>query len=177
MSKFHTKRGVPMSAAMSLVLEKAQAQGYELKSLVHGVRIMGTDVVCSDTWNGLYLCRTKTSGFVREDLGVAQLKPADQGCWRVCVDSYATDPEGAAQQVKNIAALAAKKGYLVGLFEDEQAEVEAPAEEVVEVAAPEEPKVAASPKERAMRRKKGKAKPKVEDEAKFDALDAAIANL
>lgn len=173
--KYHTKRGVPMSAAMSIVLDKAVQKGHELKSLVHGVRIMGTDVVCSDTWNGLYLCRTKTSGFAREEHGVAKLKPADQGCWRVCVDGYATDPEGAAEQAKDIMALAAKKGYLTTLVEDEQAEVveEPKAEPVAE-----EPKAAASPKKRAGRRKKGKGKPKAEDkQPDLDALDAAIADL
>jgi len=189
--KHHTKNGTPMSAPMALILDAAIAKGFETKPLKYGVRIMGTDAVCSDYWNGVYLCKTKTSGFTREELGCAVLKPTDQGCWGVCVDTYATDAEGAAAQAKDIVTLAAKKGYLTGLAEsfgiDLAAEevVEAATEEVVEVAAEpevapepkaEEVKATESPKKRVGRRKKGKAKVK-EAAAPEAELDADLASL
>lgn len=169
-----TSRGVPMSGAMSIILNKAVAKGFELKSLVHGVRIKGTDVVCSDTWRGLYLCKTKKSGFVREELGCAKLQPTDQDCWGSVVESYLTDAEGAAMQAKDIMALANKKGYLLPLADGEVIEA-APVEEVIEAAPVEEVKAVESPKKRSKRRRK---KGKVEAEAdKVSALDAAIAEL
>jgi hypothetical protein len=189
--KHHTKNGTPMSAPMALILDAAIAKGFETKALKYGVRIMGTDCVCSDYWNGVYLCKTKTSGFTREELGVAKLKPTDQGCWGVCVDRYATDPEGAAEQAKDIVALAAKKGYLANLAEDfgisldaqeavtEEVAVEATPEEVAAEPAAEEPKATESPKKRtAGRRKKGKGKKaKAEDNAPATELDADLAAL
>lgn len=183
--KHHTKNGTPMSAPMSLILDAAIAKGFETKALKYGVRIVGTDCVCSDYWNGVYLCKTKTSGFTREELGVAKLKPTDQGCWGVCVDRYATDPEGAAEQAKDIVNLAAKKGYLVSLAEDfgidleaeapaEEAQAEQPTEDVAEA------KTTESPQKRVGRRKKGKAK--VEDAPAIEpvlegSLDADLAAL
>lgn len=166
--KHHTKKGTPMSLPLSILLDKAAKRGHELKSLVHGVRIMGTDVVASDTWTGLYLCKSGARGFGREELGVAKLMPADKGCWRVCVERSATEPEEAAKQAQDMLALAVKIGYLTTMAE-EVAVVEAKAEEAPAPEPVEE--VVVAPKEGG-RRKKGKVKLTVED-----ALSAAIEEL
>ena len=148
-----------MSAPNSAVLDMAVAKGFETKPLVYGVRIVGTDIVCSDTpWKGLYLC--KSNDFTEADrcsLGQAKLMPADKGCWRVAVESLATDAEEAKAQAEDMLRLAAKKGYgeklAEGLAEVEEVAAEATAEEAIE-ASPEEPSAEASPKSRAGRRKK-----------------------
>lgn len=192
--KHHTKEGVPMSAPNSALLDLAVSNGYETKPLKYGVRIIGTDVVCSDVpWNGLYLCKSK--GFTeadRTEFGQAKLKPSDQSCWRVCVDSLAIDPEEAKAQAMDMLTLAAKKGYMVSLAEKAgidleaaapEAKAEAPTEEVAAEAAPEEPKATESPKKRsAGRRKKARKQeaapaPAPEASAPTGDLDADLASL
>jgi len=106
-----TKDNKPMSQLASALCAKAEAAGLELKPLVHGQRIMGTDVVVTDSHGGgLYLCISKSTPFKVSNEGDVLLKAADQGCWIVTVRNTVKDAEAVAL-VEGCFKLAKKAGY------------------------------------------------------------------
>lgn len=159
--KYHTKNGQPMSEPLNIVLGLCEGQGLELKPLALGVRIMGTDVVASDSWRGLYLCKSSGRGLGRAEDGVASLRPADKGQWCVSLGTMATDEADAKLQAAMLLRLAKKAGYFLP--------------ELPEEAAPVEP----SAKDSAAREvTKGKGRRKKGNAAKeAAALDAALSDL
>lgn len=110
----HTSKGAPLSAPLAIIVNAAIALGYEVKALALGVRIMQTDIVASDSWRGLYLCKSSGRGLARAEHNGATLRPADKGQWCTCVERCATDATEAQAQALAICQLAIKAGY-VGL--------------------------------------------------------------
>jgi hypothetical protein len=180
---YHTKNGVPMSKPLAMILKRCEEAGHEIKPLALGVRIKGTDVVASDSWKGLYLCKSGGRGLSRTENGSATLRPADKGQWCVSVASLATDDEGARLQAKDMMALCKAAGYFLPQFESAEEVVaeEVVAEEVVaEEVVAEEVVVASAqevePEDNGGRRKKGK-KGKAKAKDAVDSLDEALAVL
>lgn len=111
--KYHTKKGVPMSQPLNEVLALCESNGLELRPLALGVRIVGTDVVASDAWKGLYLCKSGGRGLQRMEHEGAVLRPADKGQWCASLPQMATDAEEAKVQAAALLHLASKAGYFL----------------------------------------------------------------
>jgi hypothetical protein len=114
MKTYIDKKGAVVSKVGSLILEQAEAKGLELKPLVFGVRIKGTDVVVSDHWRGLYLCKSGGKGLERKNEGDVSLQPADKDQWKVSVQVLANDDTAEAQAAAMI-QMAQSVGYLTML--------------------------------------------------------------
>jgi hypothetical protein len=110
---YHTKKGVPLSNPLCEVLALCESNGMELKPLALGVRIVGTDVVASDNWNGLYLCKSGGRGLERKEYEGAVLRPADKGQWCVSLPNMAKEPEEAKVQAAALLTLASQAGYFL----------------------------------------------------------------
>lgn len=173
-----TKNGVPMSAPLAHILDNCIANGFVLKPLAYGVRIMGTDVVASDHWRGLYLCKSSGRGLDRLEADGAFLMPADKSQWRACVQRMANEGDESMAQAKALLGIAKRAGYFLPDFAEASDEAEssvADSEVPVEAEPASEPEVEVSdepkPESKRQRRKKSKGKGKSEQ---ADALDDAL---